>query len=194
MKHRIAVFASGSGTNFEAIANAVECGELQDCEIVLMVCDKPGARVIERAERHNVEALVFRARDYVSKTDYERMIADRLDSLGVELVCLAGYMRIVGPELLSRYRGRLINIHPALLPAFPGAHAIKDAFEYGVKVYGVTVHHVNEEIDGGKIITQEGFSYYGDDIDEVEGMIHSVEHRLFPATIRKYFDQIENTI
>ncbi len=187
MKHRIAVFASGNGSNFEAIANAVESGELGDCRIMLCVCDKPGAYVIERAKRHNIDTLVFKPRDFESKRDFEKMIADKLDSLGVELICLAGYMRIIGEELLERYRGRMINIHPALLPAFPGAHAIKDAFEYGVKVYGVTIHHVNEEVDGGKIIAQEAVPYSGNDIEELEAMIHKTEHKLFPAAIKEFF-------
>ena len=186
MKHRIAIFASGNGSNFEAIVSAAEKGEI-DCEVVLCVCDKPGAYVLERAANHNVPTLVFKAKDYPSKRDFEKMIADRLDSLKVELVCLAGYMRIIGDELLSRYGGRIINIHPALLPAFPGAHAIRDAFEYGVKVYGVTIHHVNEEVDGGRIIRQAPVPYNGDDIDEVEALIHKTEHRLFPEAIKDYF-------
>jgi len=181
---RLAVFASGNGTNFEAIAEACADGRL-DAEVVLCVVDKADARVIGRAERRGVECLVFDPKAYPAKSDYEKLIADRLDSLKVDLVCLAGYMRIVGPELLSRYEGRIINIHPALLPAFKGAHAIKDSFEAGVKVFGVTVHYVDSTLDGGRIIAQRAFPYEGGNPDELERMIHSVEHELYVDTINR---------
>lgn len=181
---KIAVFASGSGSNFEAIARACADGRL-DARIAVCVCDKPGAKVVERAERFGVPVLQFKPRDYASKREFEAMIADRLDAEGVELVCLAGYMRIVGEELLSRYGGRIINIHPALLPAFPGAHAIRDAFDYGVKVYGVTIHYIDETIDGGTIVSQAALPYEGSDIDELESLIHATEHRLYVDTIER---------
>lgn len=182
--HRLAVFASGSGTNFEAIVTACERGELP-AEVVLMVCDKPGARVIERARNHGVETFAFAPKEYASKADYEREIIARLDAAGVELVCLAGYMRIIGEELLTAYAGRIINIHPSLLPAFRGAHAIEQALEYGVKVFGVTIHYVDAELDGGRIIAQRAFPYEGSDIAELEPMIHAVEYPLYVETIGK---------
>jgi phosphoribosylglycinamide formyltransferase-1 len=117
------------------------------------------------------------------------MIADRMDALGVELVCLAGYMRIIGDELLERYGGRIVNIHPALLPAFKGAHAIRDAFEYGVKVYGVTIHEVDNTLDGGRIISQVAVPYEGDDIEALEEMIHKAEHKLYVETINRILDK-----
>ena len=182
MKAKIAIFASGSGTNFEAIAEACADGRVA-AEPVLMVCDKPGARVIERAERRGIETFVFSPKDYASKADFEREIVALLDARGVELVCLAGYMRLIGDVLLEAYGGRIINIHPSLLPAFKGAHAIADAFAYGVKVYGVTIHYVDASLDGGRIIAQRAFSYEGSDIDELESMIHAVEHVLYPETV-----------
>lgn len=185
---RLAVFASGSGTNFEAIVRACEQGELA-AEVVLMVCDKPGAKVVERAAQHGVEAFVFAPKQYVSKADYEREIVRRLDAAGVELVCLAGYMRIIGDELLGAYGGRIINIHPSLLPAFRGAHAIEQALEYGVKVFGVTIHYVDGELDGGRIIAQRAFPYEGSDIEELEPMIHAVEYPLYVKTIKKLIGQ-----
>ena len=184
MKARIAIFASGSGTNFEALVAACESGRV-DAETVLMVCDKPGAKVIERAERHGVETFVFSPKAYASKADFEREIVARLRERGVELVCLAGYMRLIGDVLLEAYGGRIINIHPSLLPAFKGAHAISDAFEYGVKVYGVTIHYVDASLDGGRIIAQRAFAYDGADIDELESMIHAVEHELYPETVNR---------
>ena len=181
---RLAVFASGSGTNFEAIVTACEQGVL-DAEVVLMVCDKPGAKVVERAAEHGVGAIVFAPKQYASKADYEREIVARLDAAGVELVCLAGYMRIVGDVLLGAYGGRIINIHPSLLPAFKGAHAIEEAVAYGVKVYGVTIHWVDATLDGGRIIAQRAFAYDGDDVHEVERRVHEVEHELYVETIDK---------
>lgn len=184
-KRKLAVFASGSGSNFEAIADGCRSGAIRDAEVVLCVCDKPGAKVLERAERFGVRSFVFSPKAYATKSDFEREIADLMDSLGVELVCLAGYMRIVGEELLGRYGGKIVNIHPALLPAFPGAHAIKDAFEYGVKVYGVTIHEVDATLDGGRIISQVAVPYEGGDIDELEAEIHKAEHKLYIETINK---------
>lgn len=182
MKHRIAIFASGNGSNFEALAQACADGRI-DAEVVLCVTDKPGAYVTERARRFGVPVLEFRPKDYPGKEHFERMLVEALDECRVELVCLAGYMRIVGDVLLSAYGGRIINIHPALLPAFKGAHAIRDSFEYGVKVYGVTIHHVDATLDGGRIIAQEAVPYTGNDIDELETLIHAAEHRLYPATV-----------
>src|SRR5699024_1413483 len=141
-KARLAVFASGNGSNFEAIAAACADGRL-DAQVVLLVCDRPGAYVCERAARFGVETFAFRPKSYESKEAYEREIVRMLDRRGVELVCLAGYMRILSRAMLDAYGGRIINIHPSLLPAFKGAHAIRDAFEYGVNVYGVTVHYVS---------------------------------------------------
>ncbi|MBO7197891.1 MAG: phosphoribosylglycinamide formyltransferase [Tidjanibacter sp.] len=182
---RLAIFASGSGSNFEAIAEGCRSGAIVGAEVVLCVCDKAGAYVIERAKKFGVETLVFNPKEFGSKREFEGMIADRMDALGVDLVCLAGYMRIIGDELLERYGGKIINIHPALLPAFPGAHGIRDAFEYGVKVYGVTIHYVDATLDGGKIISQVAVPYEGDDIEELEAMIHKAEHKLYVETINK---------
>ena len=181
-RHRLAVFASGNGSNFEAIAAACADGRL-DAQVVLLVCDRPGAYVCSRAERLGVETFVFRPKEYASKEAYEAEIVRMLDERGVELVCLAGYMRILSRVMLDAYGGRIVNIHPSLLPAFKGAHAIRDAFEYGVKVYGVTVHYVNDELDGGKIIAQRAFDYTGTEAEELEAMVHAVEHPLYVEAV-----------
>lgn len=182
--HRISVFASGEGTNFEAIAGACERGEL-DARVVLAVCDRPGARVVGRAAAHGVETFVFSPKEYPSKADYEREIVARLDAAGVELVCLAGYMRIVGDTLLGAYGGRIVNVHPSLLPAFRGAHAIEQALEYGVKVFGVTIHRVDATLDGGPILAQRAFGYDGRDLAELERLVHETEYPLYIETIDK---------
>ena len=172
---RLAVFASGSGTNFEAIAQACVDGRI-DARIALLVCDVPGAKVLERGERFGVETFCFRPKSYACKADFESEIADRMDALGIDLVCLAG---------LERYGGRIINIHPSLLPAFKGAHAVEDAVAYGVKVYGITIHWVDATLDGGRIIAQEAFPYDGCDPAEVHRIGQKIEHRLYIETIQK---------
>lgn len=183
-KHRIAVFASGYGSNFEAIAQAAAAGRI-DADVALMVCDKPAARVCEVARAMGVDSFVFTPRDYASKADFEREIVSRCQEAGVELICLAGYMRIVGETLLEAYRGRIINLHPSLLPSFKGAHAIEQALEYGVKVFGATIHYVDETLDGGRIIAQRAVPYDGDNIDELTAAVHAVEHELYIDTINK---------
>lgn len=181
----IAIFASGSGTNFEALIEACENGSING-RVVLMVCDKKKAYVNERAKNHNVPSFVFSAKDYESKAEYEKLIVEKLMEYNVDLVCLAGYMKICGEVLLEKYEGRIINIHPALLPSFKGAHGIQDAFDYGVKVFGVTVHYVDSGMDSGKIIAQRGFEYTeGETVDQVEARIHEIEHVLYPEVLRK---------
>lgn len=184
MKRKLAVFASGSGSNFEAIAAACADGRL-DAEVVLMVCDRPGAAVVARAERFGIPSFVFSPKDYACKGDFEREIIRRMDAAGVELVCLAGYMRIVSDVLLDAYGGRIINIHPSLLPAFRGAHAVEQAVEYGVKVYGITIHYVDAVLDGGRIIAQRAFEYDGTDPEEVHRIGQKIEHALYVETIQK---------
>ena len=180
----IAVFASGTGTNFVAIAKACASGVI-NARVALLVCDKPGAPVLDRARELGVEAFAFSAKDYASKAHYEAEIVKLLDERKVDLVCLAGYMRIVGETLLKAYEGKIINIHPSLLPAFRGANAVEQAVAYGVKVYGITIHWVNSDLDGGKIIAQRAFPYEGADPAEVHRIGQKIEHELYVETINK---------
>lgn len=187
-KLKIAVFASGYGSNFEAIAKACQSGELE-AQVVLMVCDKPTARVNSLADELGVERMTFSAKDYASKAEYEAEIVERCQTLGVELICLAGYMRLVGETLMEAYEGKMINIHPSLLPSFAGKDAVERAMEWGVKVYGATIHYVDSTLDGGKIIAQRAIPYEGDSIDELMAMIHPLEHQLYIDTIKKLTKQ-----
>ena len=180
----LAVFASGTGTNIVAIAKACASGVI-NARVALLVCDKPGAPVLDRARELGVETFAFCAKDYASKADYEAEIVKRLDAKKVDLVCLAGYMRIVGETLLNAYEGKIINIHPSLLPAFRGANAVEQAVAYGVKVYGITIHWVNSDLDGGKIIAQRAFPYEGSDPAEVHAIGQKIEHELYVETINK---------
>ena len=179
---KIAVFASGNGSNFEAIVKASLSGELV-ARVALCVTDRPEAGVTARARRLGVPVLAVSPQDFVDKDSFESYIVECLKPYDLSLICLAGYMRIIGRVLLQSYKNRIINLHPSLLPSFKGAHAIRDAFLYGVKVFGVTVHLVDENLDSGPIIAQEAFSYYGDDLTELEEKIHALEHRLYPSVI-----------
>ena len=185
---RIAVFASGEGTNFEAIAAAAARGEIS-ARVVLLVCDKPEANAVKRAEKYGIPCFAFRAKEYASKEAYEREIVMQLQAAGVELICLAGYMRLVGETLLEAYEGRIINVHPSLLPAFRGARAIEQAMEAGVKVYGVTIHEVDRSLDGGRILAQRAFEYDGEDQAELEMLIHQTEYPLYIETIQRVINK-----
>ena len=188
VKHKIAVFASGYGSNFEVIARAAKAGEIP-AEVVLLVCDKAEARACQIAEQMNIPMFVFSAKEYASKAEYEAAIVERCKQAEAGLICLAGYMRIVGETLLNAYNGLIINLHPALLPSFKGAKAIEQAFEYGVKIFGATIHYVDESLDGGKIIAQRAVEYDGDSLEEITAMVHKVEHQLYIETIKKILDK-----
>ncbi|KQL45151.1 phosphoribosylglycinamide formyltransferase [Brevibacillus choshinensis] len=184
MVKKVAIFASGSGSNFEAIVQAVQSGRLNGVEVSLLVCDKPGAKVLERAERLGIEAFVFQPKEFVDKAAFEAEIVAQLRQRDVSLVVLAGYMRLVGETLLSSYDGRIINLHPSLLPAFTGKDAVGQALAYGVKITGVTVHVVDAGLDTGPIIAQIPVAVLEDDTSEtLAARIHEVEHGLLVEVI-----------
>ncbi|ELK48274.1 phosphoribosylglycinamide formyltransferase [Halobacillus sp. ACCC02827] len=188
----LAVFASGTGSNFDAIVEAVENGTLH-ADIKLLVCDKVGAPVIEKAQRHDVDTIVFNPKVYENKAAYEAALLEDCRSRGVDYIILAGYMRLVGPTLLQPYEKRIINIHPSLLPAFPGKDAIGQAIDKKVKVTGVTVHFVDDGMDTGPIIAQEAVTIEDNDTpEEVKRKIQAVEHRLYPQVIESLFTKEES--
>ncbi|MCM3749302.1 phosphoribosylglycinamide formyltransferase [Paenibacillus pasadenensis] len=181
---RIAVFASGQGSNFQALADAAAEGKLGG-SIELLVCDKPSAPVVERARRAGIEAWVFNPKSYASREAYEHEILDELRRRGVGLVVLAGYMRILTPVLVEAFDGRMINIHPSLLPSFPGLNAIGQALEHGVKVTGVTIHFVDGGLDSGPIIAQRSIEIgEGESEASLSERIHSAENVLYPWAVR----------
>ncbi len=181
---RIAVFASGNGSNFQAIADAVQSGKL-DVHIELLVCDKPAARVVERARNAGVDTFLFTPKEYPSREAYETEIIAELERRGVELIVLAGYMRIITSVLVEPYYGRMINIHPALLPSFPGVNGIGQALAYGVKLTGVTVHYVDGGMDSGPIIAQTAVEVQDGDTEQTLGeRIHAAEQALLPSVIQ----------
>ncbi|KAB7705251.1 phosphoribosylglycinamide formyltransferase [Bacillus aerolatus] len=183
-KSRIALFASGSGSNFQAIAQSVQQGEIP-ASIAMLICDQPDAYVIKRAEQFQIPVFSFRAKDYPSKLEFEKEIVSKLREAGVDFIFLAGYMRLIGETLLNAYRGKIVNIHPSLLPAFPGKDAIGQAFNAQVKVTGVTVHFVDEGMDTGPIIDQESVKMAVDETREsLQEKIQGIEHELYPKVIK----------
>lgn len=176
---KIAVFASGNGSNFNAIVSSLKE------QVKLVVCDRPGAYVIQRAKQWGVETLVISPADVSSKLDFERRILSQLQADQVEFLVLAGYMRLLGPTLLQAYYGRVINIHPSLLPAFPGKDAIYQALKHGVKVTGVTVHFVDQGMDTGPIIYQQAVNICMNDTEAtLAKKINTIEHQIFPKVIQ----------
>lgn len=182
---KIGVLLSGSGTNLQAIMDAIRNDGLP-AEIVHVVSSRPDAYGIKRAEDAGLEVTVLNRDIYADPIAADTLITEKLKSAGAEYVVMAGYMRKVTPVLLDAFPNKVLNLHPALLPSFQGAHAIQDAWDAGVKVTGVTVHLANEEYDKGPIIAQEPVRVEENmTIDELEANIHSVEHILYPKVIKQ---------
>lgn len=179
----LGVLISGSGTNLQAIIDAIASGAL-DARITVVISNKEAAYGLERARHAGIPAVHIDPARHADYRAYNHAIREALESHGVQLVVMAGYMRLLGNEVLRAFPGAVINLHPALLPAFPGASAIHDAFEWGVKVTGVTVHFADEEFDCGPIICQEPVRIdEADTVETLEAKIHAVEHRLLPEAI-----------
>lgn len=183
---RLAVLLSGRGSNFEAIADAVERGKIPDAEIVAVISDVQEAAGLERARRRSLPAHVVDRRRFASRSEHEAEVLRILDEASPDLVCLAGYMRLLSPEFVARFRGRIVNIHPALLPKFPGLHAQRRALEAGETVSGCTVHFVDEGTDTGPVILQRTVPVVpGDTEESLSERILEQEHRLYPEAISK---------
>jgi len=179
---KIAVLVSGEGSNLQALIDDVEAS---DIEIVGVVSSREGARGLERAEAAGIETEVFSLADEPERAKRDEALAGWLEERGVELVVLAGFMELLTPAFNRRFAGRIVNVHPALLPSFPGLGAIEQAVEHGVKVAGVTVHFVDEGVDSGPIVLQEAFELpYHRDIAATRQRFHEVEHRLLPRAVR----------
>ena len=185
----IAVFASGRGTNFQAIADAVKKGIVK-ADISLLVCDNPSATVLKKAKAEKIKVFLIERRDFASKLDFEAAIIKELKKEKIDLIVLAGFMRILSAEFVRAFRNRIINIHPSLLPSFKGEHGIKDAFDYGVKITGVTVHFVDEKMDHGPIILQEHVRINKNDSPaSLEAKIHRIEHSIYPQAIKLFVER-----
>lgn len=188
---KIAVFASGSGTNFEVIMEHIEDGSLP-VECVALIADKEDAYALTRAENHNIPAYFFNPKEYEGKEEYERAILELLKEKEVDFIVLSGYMRYIGTVLLEAYPNRIVNLHPAYLPEFPGAHGIKDAFDAGVSQTGVTVHFVDAGVDTGPIIRQERVDIDPSwDLETLEEHVHEKEYELFWQVIKEVAERLE---
>jgi phosphoribosylglycinamide formyltransferase-1 len=181
---RLGVLISGSGTNLQAIIDASEADEL-NADVLVVISNHEAARGLERARKHGIDAVFLDRGEYAGPAAYNNALKDVLQAHGVDYVVMAGYMRLLGKEVLDAYPMRVLNLHPALLPSFPGAHGIGDAFDYGVKVTGITVHFASEVFDEGPIIAQQAIPIAEDDtIETLEAKIHAAEHALYPAAIQ----------
>jgi phosphoribosylglycinamide formyltransferase-1 len=181
---RIVILASGSGTNLQAILNQLHGGE-EGIEVVGVGSDKPDAGALHRARGADVETAVFPSSEYEDREARDRALGDWIEERDADLVVLAGYMQLLSPEFVSRFSNRVINVHPALLPSFPGIDAVQQAIDHGSKVTGVTVHFVDEGMDSGPIIMQRSVAVAESrNWDETEKEIHAAEHELLPETIR----------
>jgi phosphoribosylglycinamide formyltransferase-1 len=180
----IAVFCSGQGTNLQAILSAIRAGRLK-AQVALVISDRPHAKAFQRAKRAGVPACYVDPALHSSREGFERALIALCRSHHARLICLAGFMRILSPVFVHQYRTRIVNIHPALLPAFPGASAVRDALAWGAKVTGVTVHLVDEQVDHGPILLQEALPILRADTEaSLLKRVHRVEHRLYPRAIQ----------
>lgn len=189
---RLALFASGTGSNVQAILDAIKAGKLT-ATAACLVCDQAGAKVIDKAKQAGVPYLVLSPKECLNREDWEQHILAFLKEHEVELVVLAGFMRIIGKTFLAAYPNKVLNIHPSLLPNFPGRNGIKDAFEANVSETGVTVHYVDEGIDTGEIIMQETVKVASDwTLEQLETAIHKIEHVLYPTAIQTVIERGRN--
>ncbi len=185
-KQKLGVLASGRGTDLQSIIDAIGRGEVQ-AEIAVVLSDKPDAYALERAKKAGIKAVCVNRKEYDGREPFERALIEELRAAGVTLVVLAGFMRILTPYFVREYAGRIMNIHPALLPSFPGAHAHRDVLAYGVKVSGCTVHFVDEGTDSGPIILQAAVPVLDDDTEETLGArVLEQEHKIYPRAIELY--------
>jgi phosphoribosylglycinamide formyltransferase 1 len=177
---RVAVLASGGGTNLQALLDDPAVGP----SVVLALSDRADARALERARARSVEAVFVDPSAFGDRASFDRAVLQILRDREIDIVALAGFMRILGPELVGAFRGRMLNVHPSLLPAFPGSEAVAAALAWGVRVTGVTVHVVDEDVDHGPVVFQEAIEVLpDDDWDSLEARVHEVEHRLLPAAV-----------
>ncbi len=184
MPLNIAIMASGSGSNAQAIFDKISSGHL-DAKVSLVISNRPGAKVLERAQKLNISTLELDHKAYADRESFDARLVQALQECGAELIVLAGYMRILTPVFFEAFENMVINVHPALLPSFVGAHGAADACAYGVKMSGCTVHFVNEEVDGGAIIAQAAVPVlHDDDAQALQKRIQGMEHRLFPQVIQ----------
>ena len=187
---KIGVLASGSGSNLQTLIDQLHYDESCEIEISVVISDRKKAYALTRAKNAGIPSYVVKARDYPDRHAFDERISELLDTHAVELIVLAGFMKLFQPAFVQKYRNRILNIHPALLPAFPGAHPVADTLAYGAKVSGVTVHFVDEGMDTGPIIAQKSVPVFdNDDEDSLHARLQVEEHKLYPTVVKWYADQ-----
>jgi phosphoribosylglycinamide formyltransferase 1 len=190
---RIAILISGRGSNMIALAAAVSDGRLRDAEIAIVISDQPNAAGLVKAKQLGIETLVIERRAR-PRTEHDREVVAELQARHIDLICLAGYMRVLSSEFIKAYRGRILNIHPSLLPLFPGLDAQQQALDSGAKVSGCTVHFVDETLDGGPIIAQVSVPVHQDDtVESLSARILEDEHKLYPKAVAMVLGKIDRS-
>lgn len=189
-KARIAILISGRGSNMVALADAVRDGTVSNAEIAIVISDQPGAKGLENAKQRGIETRVIERRGR-TREEHDREIVSALRERSIDLVCLAGYMRVLSHVFIDAYCGRILNIHPSLLPLFPGLNAQQQALDHGARISGCTVHYVDETLDGGPIIAQREVPVREDDtVESLAARILMEEHKLYPEAVRKVLADI----
>ncbi|MBD7895499.1 phosphoribosylglycinamide formyltransferase [Limosilactobacillus sp. Sa3CUN2] len=188
---RVAIFASGNGTNFEVLTNHFQKGDIPG-KLALLFCNHPDAPVMERAKRLGVPAESFTVKSCGGKEEYEKQVLKLLQKYQIDFIILAGYLRVVGPTILDHYDYRIVNLHPAWLPEYPGLHSIERAFNDHKKQTGVTVHYIDSGLDSGPIIAQRHVPILADDtVDTLEARVHETEHQLYPEAVKQVLTELE---
>lgn len=186
---RFAVFISGNGSNLQALIDAIKAGEIQNAEIGLVVSSNQKAYGLRRAEEAGIKTAVFDPKDYTNRQSVDRDIVIRLAEERIDFIVLAGYMRLLTPYFVNKYPRKILNIHPSLLPSFKGVEGIKDAWTYGCKVTGVTIHFVDDKMDHGPIILQDSLKISEKDtVETLEEKIHKLEHKLYPKAVQLFVE------
>jgi phosphoribosylglycinamide formyltransferase-1 len=182
-RKRIAIFASGNGSNLQAIIDYSKNNDING-DVVFVLSNNADAFALKRARNFNIDTECIPYNMNSSRIEFDSKISQAIKNKNIDLICLAGYMLLLSPDFINEYKNKIINIHPSLLPSFKGLHGIRDAFDYGVKVTGVTIHFVDRELDNGPIILQEPVLIReGESVEELEGNIHEVEHKLYPRAV-----------
>lgn len=188
---RVAIFASGNGTNFEVLTNHFQKGDIPG-KLALLFCNHPDAPVMKRAKRLGVPAESFTVKSCGGKEEYEKQVLKLLQKYQIDFIILAGYLRVVGPTILDHYDYRIVNLHPAWLPEYPGLHSIERAFNDHKKQTGVTVHYIDSGLDSGPIIAQRHVPILADDtVDTLEARVHETEHQLYPEAVKQVLTELE---
>ena len=186
---RVGVLVSGGGTNLQAILDAVDHGDITNAEVSVVISKNPGAYALERARKHGIRAVCISPKQFPARDAFNQAFLAKIDEYDLDLIVLAGFLVMIPAAMTEKYKGRIINIHPSLLPAFPGLHGIRDAFEAGVKETGVTIHYIDQGVDTGPIIRQEKVRIEQEDtFDSLKEKIHRVEHRIYPEVISEIIE------